>query len=576
MENPEFRPASEWLSRAIEDVADPALDKVRDEVDARLTEVIASTRKVQPVVGNGPVQLWLRNPWRIESHLVAHPFPRFVVSRAALVKEGLVGPYQLLAEAMPHTDFEYYVVQSRHAFKFTRAGSLGPRGLQPVARIPVWRYGAPPSRLIQYAQAAQDSGWEAVFVSPFLHGMRRIDTPNPAITAGKVMLWVREVAQAFPAVRFHLHGSHTMRSAFGLGFASADFDPMSQEPWSNPEDPTLLLPNGRKVLLSEARKHLKWLHAVGFSVADLRTAAGRTALAVASTQWAAENYSDAAALGVTLAAERPDPLGVRPTAKRSRSRIDRADSPDAGSGIMKALRVPPLAIEAFPQMVGVGEDEEPEPYEYVEPVRGAAGLPVEKAPAMYSAADKIVCDSCSLADTCRYVRAGGVCIVPSSEMSKLASMFGTRNVVEVREGLQQVLGRQATRYETIAEAWEEGVEEIRERPTKEVIDRSKHLADMETSLLRGAEALIKILDPAQRTPAIGVNVNVPALNSSTTHIYNPAVLVADVVRRLEERGYDRAAITPGLVAAELEASGSPVPDELKKAEAAQTIEGEVF
>jgi hypothetical protein len=534
---------------------------LRAELDAKLEGLIGQTRRgARPLVPDrqGPTELWLRKPWLFSAQLIRDPFPRFVLSHGDLRELGATSPFQLLAELMPDTDWTYIIVGANSAQRYTHAS--GPDTA--VARFPVWRHGANPEKLVRYARVANESSWERVLVSPWVRGARALDTPNPRITANKATLWLYEVSRAFPQVLFHLHGGSSFRSAFGLHFGAADLNPVTKYSNDHSDDPKLMLPNGRRVPFSQARKNLKWLHAVGFSVEDVRTEAGRIALAVASAQWAAENYADSARLGAE-ADGRPDPLDLR---KAARGRVSTVDPADAGVTQL-VMRAPRLEVDPFPQMVGVAPDSEPEPYECLEPVAGGELIEVAEAPERFAYADKIVCDSCSLADTCRYVRAGGVCIVPSSDMTKIVELFGTRDAVQLREALGAVLTRQATRYDKIAQAWDEDVAAIAERPTKETVARSKHLMELETSLSRGTEALIKILDPSQRTPAVGVNVTVPALQQNT-HIYNPAALVADVVRRLEQAGIDRAAITPAMVADVMREQGEQAGPKM--------IEGEVF
>lgn len=148
--------------------------------------------------------------------------------------------------------------------------------------------------------------------------------------------------------------------------------------------------------------------------------------------------------------------------------------------------------------------------------------------------DKIACDHCSLFDSCKQARDGGVCNLPEAETVDLAKFFNTRDADTIIEGLGAVLQAQAERAEAAIE-WERESEKLDPELTK--ILRS--MAD-------GGEKLAKLLNPQLAGPKIALQIN-QGSGSAAVVAPNMKILMASAVKELEDRGVPRADITPDLV-----------------------------
>lgn len=150
--------------------------------------------------------------------------------------------------------------------------------------------------------------------------------------------------------------------------------------------------------------------------------------------------------------------------------------------------------------------------------------------------DKIACDRCSLDTTCKYYRAESVCTLPKDGMSDLATYFRSRDVKTVIEGLGEMMTVGAERLSRGIEI-EEALEELDPEVSK-IFD----------SLFDKGVKLAKLLDPTLVRPNVGVVVNNAGGQTGILQQGPTAkVLVANIVRELEEQGIPREHITPEIV-----------------------------
>lgn len=149
--------------------------------------------------------------------------------------------------------------------------------------------------------------------------------------------------------------------------------------------------------------------------------------------------------------------------------------------------------------------------------------------------DKFVCDSCSLAKTCRYFRDGGVCIIPDSEASALARHFKTRDSSSIIDGIGKVIEKQIERAERgLADEVVEG------KLDPEVTKILKHVAD-------AGVKLAKLVDPALAGGTkVGVFIN--GGNAVQASAITEQQLVAGIIADLEAQGIKREDIDMDLVA----------------------------
>lgn len=148
--------------------------------------------------------------------------------------------------------------------------------------------------------------------------------------------------------------------------------------------------------------------------------------------------------------------------------------------------------------------------------------------------DKVACDHCSLFDSCKQARDGGVCNLPEAETVNLAKFFKTRDADQIIEGLGAVLQAQAERAEAAIE-WERESEKLDPELTKVL-----------KSMAEGGEKLAKLINPALAGPKIALQIN-QGNGSSAVVAPNMKILMANAVKELEDRGVPRADISPDLV-----------------------------
>lgn len=141
--------------------------------------------------------------------------------------------------------------------------------------------------------------------------------------------------------------------------------------------------------------------------------------------------------------------------------------------------------------------------------------------------DKITCDTCSLTETCKYYREGAVCSLPGSEVSSLAKAFKSRDGSKIIDGLGAVLAAQVDRVERGM-----AVEVDLEINDPEV-------SKMLNSIFANGVKLAKLVDPSLSKPLVQINNG----KADGTAGLNPKEVMAEVVRRLEAKGIDRADMT---------------------------------
>lgn len=156
--------------------------------------------------------------------------------------------------------------------------------------------------------------------------------------------------------------------------------------------------------------------------------------------------------------------------------------------------------------------------------------------------DYIACDSCSLRQNCKYEREGAVCSVPHSEGSKLARYFKTRDSGMILDGLGEIMALGAKR-----------VEDAVEKEEYEGLD--PQVTAMLQELFKQGVTLAKLVDPALRGPAVGVNVNVGQGGAAQVEAGNPKAIIAGVIRQFELEGYKRHEITPEMIEGALAGAG---------------------
>ncbi len=218
------------------------------------------------------------------------------------------------------------------------------------------------------------------------HRVVVIDIPPLTTGPGRALVTkLKELQEDYPECILHLHGLYSFRVMFGMGFASADWDPRA-----NAAKGKVTIPAGKEMIAEKTIGCTQWVSLLGFRVSELKVPRNRCIYNIKSAQWAAENYMT----NIKFKATGDAP--VNPNQK---------DHTPATTGSHMSSH-----ITALP-------------------------------------GDKQICNTCSLQDNCKYFRAGSVCSVPGSEPSGLARMFKTRDSQTIIDGLGTLLGAQAHRLE---------------------------------------------------------------------------------------------------------------------------------
>jgi len=161
--------------------------------------------------------------------------------------------------------------------------------------------------------------------------------------------------------------------------------------------------------------------------------------------------------------------------------------------------------------------------------------------------DKIACDYCSLFDSCKMARDGGVCTLPEAETVDLANYFKTRDADKIIDGLGAVLSAQAQRAEA-AIGWEQETEKLDPELTKVL-----------KAMAEGGEKLAKLIDPSLSSPKIALQIN-QGSGSTAVVAPNMKVMMANAVKELENRGIPRSDITPDMVMMQLTGAKPEIPE----------------
>lgn len=231
-------------------------------------------------------------------------------------------------------------------------------------------------------------------------------------------------------------------------------------------------PNGKRVKHQNISQMPEWVHVLGMRVVDLQKPRLRCIYNLRSADWAAKNYK----------------LTPRFT----------------------TLYKPRNAFEPKkPRRVF---------FRYVEPEEG----------------DKLVCNTCSLADHCRFYREGAICAVPDSDVANLADYFNTRDADAVLEGLGELLATQLGRLQR-------GMDQ---EEAEEKAELSPAVTTLFDKIFKDGVALAKLIDPMLAKPALQINLQG---QQQVPPPVNKQALIAAVVRELEARGVPRDEITPEMV-----------------------------
>jgi len=171
------------------------------------------------------------------------------------------------------------------------------------------------------------------------------------------------------------------------------------------------------------------------------------------------------------------------------------------------------------------------------PHAGRRNVVIQSKQYTTAAAEKILCDHCSIAPKCKVFRAGQICGLGESEMADLAKFFQHRDAGRIVEGLAELTKMRAERLETAMEKEAAG-DELDPEVTKQM-----------GGLFADGVKLAKLVDPKLSGAAnvnvsvgVGVGIAAGAVGSS-----NPKELISAAVLALEEAGIPRNEIDGDMI-----------------------------
>ena len=173
-------------------------------------------------------------------------------------------------------------------------------------------------------------------------------------SAGRSFLrYLKTLQEDYPQAIIHVHGLYGWKVAFGMGFGAADVEPRSAA-----QKGRVHLPSGAEEKYERVVSKPQWAAALGFKPADLEIPRNRCMYNIKSAVWAGKHYVE----------------------------LFKFKTKGEGSG----------------DYTSSDEDHVP----------AAAKKYLTTSPQKIEEGDKMLCDTCSLQNTCKYFRSGAVCTVP--------------------------------------------------------------------------------------------------------------------------------------------------------------------
>jgi len=349
----------------------------------------------------------------------------------------------------------------------------------PAAVYPTFSYGESLSLLeeIMHSNIGEDpiacaSPDIPVAERPILGQEHRViiaDIPDARTGSSRVFYReLKELQEEYPDCILHLHGSYAFRQIFGLGYQSGDWEPRTYA-----ANKMIALPTGKNIKIDRAPLFQQWFNLMGMKLSDMKVPRQRCIFNIRAAIWASEHWDENMNF-------------------KSRGKVE----------------VDPRALFSKPVQATT------------QPYRGSP-----------EPGDKISCDTCSLANTCKYHRDGAVCSIPGTESSVMATYFKSRDSSKIIDALGTVLAAQSDRVETGMKS-EEILGDLDPQVSKEL-----------NSLFKNGVSLAKLVDPSLTKPGVNINVGAGAAVAGAS----PNAIMAGVIRALEEKGIRREDITPEMI-----------------------------
>lgn len=442
-----------------------------------------------------------------------------------------------------------------------RSWAIGPQGTaeyrpgdtygRPSAVYPTFAFGQEASELedlVAYPAGEDESQFGNTELPPDerpVEGQAHVvvitDIPNMRTAANRSFLrYVAELQADYPKCTIHLHGLYGFRTMFGLAFRSVDF-----EARTSAQKGKVVTPAGREMQFERLAAHAHWATMLGMRPADLAIPRNRCMYNIRSAVWAGENFRKDIQYRVR---------GTQKSVDVDYTEASLAVQANRDKMTPDEQRMADEVLAELAKMSGVTDTTTParkfKP-RTTSPTTARNRKALTSGSARGQDGDYFHCNSCSLADDCKFYREGSVCSVPSSETSQLAKLFGSRDSDQIIDGLGELLKKQAERIED-GEAAEEDFGE-----------QNPEVNKMINSLFANGVKLAKLINPALNGgPKVNVNVGVGQGGQAAVMAGNPNQLMGAIVRELESKGIPRDQITPQMIQGVLEGMGgaaSPTP-----------------
>lgn len=453
-------------------------------------------------------EVWFRNPYDYIKELVEVGECKVAWDRGLLVKRG-IDPIKhaelYFAKAFP---YRILCVGSQGSAEYRPGDRLN----KPTAVYPTWEYGED-SVLLEEMIANPigediDSCMDASVrpdERPVIGQEHRVVITNiPTVQHGpgrSFLRYLKTLQEDYPNCIIHVHGLYGWRPAFGMGFGAADVEPRAAA-----QKGRVHLPSGSEEKFERVVAKPQWAAALGFKPVDLEVPRNRCMFNIKSAVWAGKHYTELFK------------FKTRGEGSRDYTSSDDEHIPDVAR---KYLTISPEKVQE---------------------------------------GDKMLCDTCSLQNSCKYFRSGAVCTVPGAEPVRLAKMFNTRNADDIIDGLGTLLAANTNRLEK-GMKWEDVDGEL-----------SSEVSKMMGQVFDQGVKLAKLLEPGRFSGGAKVQVNVGSGGAAEVSMANPKQLVAATIQELVRQGVPRDKITPEMIQGTLE--GMVNPEQKQKAIQGTVIDSE--
>lgn len=440
------------------------------------------------------VDVFFRNPKLYIRELLEVGYYKMIFDRGYLTKHRMDVDRWIALNLDPSTDYTVWVTGDQGTAELSPGHTMQ----NPAAVYPTWEYLKDDidelESMMQTYVGGDRAKCENLNVPADerpVYGQRHVvcTTRLPDVNSleGK-KLWriMFELQEMYPECTLHIHGLYSFHCCFGNNFKSMDDDPRESA-----RGGTVFFGSGKRVEWSRAREFPLWVKVNGFRPDELSEPRTRCMFNIKSALWAAEYYQENVKFQVNA---------------KPGQQFDPTDP--------------------FASIATVGGS----PY---------SGEPQE--------GDKFACNSCSLANGCKYYREGAVCSIPGSDGEGLQKHFKTRNSDLIIEGLGELMAMNVERAERGIQAEREAEEPSLSPEVTKIIN----------GLFDQGVRLAKLVDPNLTPKPASQTVNVLVTPNGAGH--NPQELASRAVAELEAAGYSREEITMELVAARVNGETIPPP-----------------